>query len=179
MEFVTLAVLIGLAFIPASMAKKKGYSYAGFWVFGFLLFLPAIIVAACLSDKSVSQNVYNAPPPPYVATPAPPPVYRPFVLFGISGMYAGRSITLSRGEVVFGRNQAVCNLLFPDDTPGISRRHCTLSCDGQAVWLSDDNSSNGTFLGNGERLQPGLKVQMKPGQRFCLASTQTMFELRQ
>jgi|AGTN01.3.fsa_nt_gi Predicted membrane protein len=101
------------------------------------------------------------------------------VLYGISGMYAGRSITLSGGEVVFGRNQAVCNLLFPGDTPGISRRHCTLSCDGQTVWLSDDNSSNGTFLGNGKRLRSGTKVQMKPGQRFYLADTQTMFELRQ
>ena len=71
-----------LAFIPASMAKKKGYSYGGFWVFGFFLWLPAIIVAACLSDKT-NQAINYAPPqpygysgqPPYGAPIAPPPPY--------------------------------------------------------------------------------------------------------
>jgi hypothetical protein len=70
------------------MARKKGHSYGGFWVFGFFLWLPAVIVAACLKDKSAQQNNYYAPPqyqppygapmppPPYVA-PAPPPPVRP------------------------------------------------------------------------------------------------------
>lgn len=44
---------IGLAFIPASVARKKGYSFGGFWAFGFFLFIPAIIVALCLEDKTV------------------------------------------------------------------------------------------------------------------------------
>ncbi len=101
------------------------------------------------------------------------------VLYGISGMYTGKSITLSRGETIFGRNHSVCNLPFPGNTPCISRRHCTLSYDGQAVWLSDDNSSYGTFLGGGEKIKPGIKVQLKTGQRFYLANTKTMFELRQ
>ncbi len=81
MEILYIIILIALAFIPANMAKKKGYSYGGFWVFGFFLWLPAIIVAACLSDKTARQNVYY-PPQPYVppyAAPAPPP-YRPPVV---------------------------------------------------------------------------------------------------
>lgn len=46
-----LGTAIGLAFIPASMARNKGYSYGGFWAFGFFLFIPAIIVAAVIEDK--------------------------------------------------------------------------------------------------------------------------------
>ena len=73
MEFLTILILIGLAFIPANIAKKKGYSYGGFWVFGFFLWLPAVIVAACLSDKTKQPP----PPPPYhyPVQPPPPPQY--------------------------------------------------------------------------------------------------------
>ena len=37
---ISIGAAVGLAFIPANMAKKKGYSYGGFWVFGFFLFIP-------------------------------------------------------------------------------------------------------------------------------------------
>lgn len=48
-----LLVVIRLAFIPASMARKKGYSYGGFYVFGIFAFLIAVIVAACLQDRNM------------------------------------------------------------------------------------------------------------------------------
>lgn len=48
-----LLIGAGLACIPASIAKNKGYSFAGFWCLSFFLsFLIGLIVAACLSDKS-------------------------------------------------------------------------------------------------------------------------------
>lgn len=72
--FVALIVIlaigaqVGLAFIPATMARNKGYSYGGFWVFGFFALIIAIIVAACLTDKNEyihrSQVGYAPPPPP-------------------------------------------------------------------------------------------------------------------
>jgi len=47
----------GLAFVPASIAGKKGYSFGGFWCFSFFCsFIPAIIVAACLKPKYGSQQ---------------------------------------------------------------------------------------------------------------------------
>lgn len=46
-----LIVLLLLAIIPARIAKKKGYSYAGFYVFGVFLWLVALIVALCLKDR--------------------------------------------------------------------------------------------------------------------------------
>lgn len=177
MGYLALIIDIGLAFIPASMADKKGYSFWGFWVFGFFLFLPAIIVAACLGGKNVRSKVNNAPPAPHIAPPATTYVAMP-VIYGITGIYAGQSIALSGGKVVFGRDQTDCNVMFPGNVANISRHHCTLSYDGQAVWLTDNYSSNGTFLGNGEKLNSGSRVQILPGQRFYLANTQTMFELR-
>lgn len=63
-----LGACVGLAFIPATMARDKGYSYGGFWAFGFFFLIIAIIVAACLTDKNQyihrSQVGYAPPPPP-------------------------------------------------------------------------------------------------------------------
>ena len=61
-------VFIGLAFIPANLAKNKGYSYGGFYAFGLFFFLPALIVALVIEDKSVPRSpsygysYHNAPP---------------------------------------------------------------------------------------------------------------------
>lgn len=76
---ICLGAAVGLAFIPASMARKKGYSYGAFWVFGFFLFIPAIIVAAVIEDKT------KQPYPPYqqpygqpYAQPGQPPYGQPY-----------------------------------------------------------------------------------------------------
>ena len=70
---VSLLIVAGLAFIPANIAKKKGYSFGGFWVFGFFFFLIALIVSLCLNYKPEFDPNYQyqyAPPPP-------PPSYGP------------------------------------------------------------------------------------------------------
>jgi hypothetical protein len=54
--FVPLLLVSLLAFIPASIAKKKGYSAGAFYVFGFFLFLIALIVALVLKDKTAALS---------------------------------------------------------------------------------------------------------------------------
>ena len=71
--FFMLAISVALGFIPATIARKKGYSQGLFWLFGFFLFLPAIIVACCIEDKTKPKPptaVYVAQP--YVRPYAPP-----------------------------------------------------------------------------------------------------------
>jgi hypothetical protein len=55
---VWLLVVAALAFIPANIAKKKGYSAGGFYVFGLCFFLIALIVAMVIKDKT---SVSSAP----------------------------------------------------------------------------------------------------------------------
>jgi hypothetical protein len=43
---------VGLALIPASIAGRKGHSFAAFWLFGVFLLVPAIIVAVLIQDRS-------------------------------------------------------------------------------------------------------------------------------
>ena len=71
--FLMLVISAALAFIPAYLARKKGYSYGLFWLFGFFLFLPAIIVACCIEDKTKPKT----PAAVYVAQPYTPPAAPP------------------------------------------------------------------------------------------------------
>ena len=70
--FLLLAIKVALAFIPADIAKKRGYSFGGFWVLGFIFFLVGLIVALRLDSKPGSvkyaQPVYYPPQTEQVRT---------------------------------------------------------------------------------------------------------------
>ena len=48
MGFLVLAALIGI--IPANIAKKKGYSFVAWWMYGALIFIVALPHALCLKE---------------------------------------------------------------------------------------------------------------------------------
>ena len=51
---VGLAIAAGIAFIPANIAKNKGYSFGLWWFYGWMLFIVAIIHALVLTDKNAA-----------------------------------------------------------------------------------------------------------------------------
>ena len=51
-----LLLIIGLSFIPASIASKKGHSFWAYWWFGFALWIIALPVACLLPDKSPCES---------------------------------------------------------------------------------------------------------------------------
>ena len=81
---ICLGAAVGLAFIPASIAGKKGYSYGGFWVLGFFFFLIGLIVALCLEPKPGSQAYQQKYPPPPYSGAAP---YGTSANYGQTGAY--------------------------------------------------------------------------------------------
>lgn len=52
----SLVVAAGLGFIPASIAKKKGYSYGLWWFYGWMLFIVAIIHVSLIPDRNASST---------------------------------------------------------------------------------------------------------------------------
>jgi hypothetical protein len=52
-----IVLLLLLAVIPARIAKSKGYSYGGFYAFGFFLFIPALIVALAIKPKHTAEDL--------------------------------------------------------------------------------------------------------------------------
>lgn len=52
----SLVVAAGLGFIPASIAKNKGYSFGLWWFYGWMLFIVAIIHVSLIPDKKCSAD---------------------------------------------------------------------------------------------------------------------------
>lgn len=52
----TIAAFLGL--IPASLAQKKGYSFGLWWLYGWALFIVAIVHVSLIPEKKVeSENI--------------------------------------------------------------------------------------------------------------------------
>lgn len=89
---------------------------------------------------------------------------------GISGVYAGQQLPL-RFPMTLGRQPGACQILFPPDTPGVSRRHCRVELSWGTLLVTDLNSSYGTHL-DGEKLIPFELMEWKKTQMLCLGSEQ-------
>ena len=61
MEIYIIIIFIAaiLAFIPASIANKKGRSFGAWWLYGWLLFIVALIHALCLPDVNENTQIQN------------------------------------------------------------------------------------------------------------------------
>lgn len=94
---------------------------------------------------------------------------------GISGVYAGQQIPLCF-PMTLGRQPGDCQLLFPPDTPGVSRRHCRLDLCWGSVLVTDLHSRYGTYLDD-KRFSTWYLMEWKENQSLFLGSKQQMFVL--
>ena len=82
----------------------------------------------------------------------------------------GQTTSVGNGQILIGRSAKDCALAFPEGTPGISGRHCSLSWDsasGEFI-LTDLRSTYGTFLMNGQQLTAGVPYRLKAKTSFYL-----------
>lgn len=149
-----------------------------------ILIVLAIVVIALFSSRK-KHNVTKAEPLPQnpiqnnlvqnnVVQNQPKPI-----LVGVSGHFAGNNLSVN-GTLIFGRDPAQCQVVFPANNTDISRRHSCLSFNvaAQSFVLEDLNSSNGTYLFNGQRVIPGQSHYLKSGEKFYLGVPINMFEVR-
>jgi hypothetical protein len=55
----TLIISAGLAFIPTSIAKRKGYSFVLWWLYGWIFWIVALIHISLIPDKNVRQTLVD------------------------------------------------------------------------------------------------------------------------
>lgn len=94
-----------------------------------------------------------------------------------SGALAGHAPFELKAKTTIGREKAHPDIAFPDNTPGVSGQHCTVTIENGQVKVRDDNSSYGTWIDN-VKLQPGVPTVMHRGQRLYLGSKREVFILR-
>ena len=81
----------------------------------------------------------------------------------------GMSAVVGAQPLMIGRN-SVCALRFPSNTPGISGSHCTVQWDAaaQVFVVTDLNSTYGSYLMSGQKMQPNQPYRMRAGDQFYL-----------
>jgi hypothetical protein len=124
------------------IARKKGYSFVGYWLFGLLFFLPALIVALLKQPRSLPPTAGATRPCPHCRTVIPsaatvcpqcrrdiaPPTPR-----ARSGARSERQVPAAYMSVAAARDDAVGSSAAPRcDNPeclGYRRRVSGIRCD--------------------------------------------------
>ena len=95
--------------------------------------------------------------------------------YSLTGIAFPNSVFAIKESIVIGRNAESCNIVYAEGTPGISSIHCRVALINGSITLFDLNSSYGTFLENGEKLEANRPYALKEGESFYLATRENMF----
>lgn len=97
-------------------------------------------------------------------------------LYGVKGRLDGQKFSLTR-KMYIGRDSAKCAILFPKDTPGISKVHCCIGYNGEEVVVMDMNSKYGTFIDD-HKLAPKTPTRLHRGHTLYIGSKEEGLMLR-
>lgn len=88
------------------------------------------------------------------------------MLIGLRGEYAGAEIRIQAGETIYiGRSKEICHLVLSNSR--VSRKHCSIAYSSEEdKYLITNYSLNGTFLSNGQLLQPEQVYYLPHGTIF-------------
>ena len=81
--------------------------------------------------------------------------------------------------IYIGRDPSCCKIVFKEGTVGISGRHCCLRFDSgnQTFELTDLGSTYGTYLANGEKIDPNKPYLLSSGDSFYIGDRSNMFRV--
>ncbi len=155
--------------------ESSGGVPAAVWVvIGVAVAAVAGVVIFLLLQKGKKTPAQVQPVQPAPA-PAPAPQKVP-VLRSLAQQHNGVRIPIQGRQILIGTSQGECQVVFRAGTPGVSRRHCSISFDAATgdFILTDLGSSFGTFLENRQKLAQGVPTRLRPGDRFYLGSPENL-----
>lgn len=165
--------------VPESVEEEPEGSSGGVpaavWVvIGVAVAAVAGVVIFLLLQKGKKTPAQVQPVQPAPA-PAPAPQKVP-VLRSLAQQHNGVRIPIQGRQILIGTSQGDCQVVFRSGTPGVSRRHCSISWDAATgdFILTDLGSSFGTFLENRQKLAQGVPTRLRPGDRFYLGSPENL-----
>ena len=90
------------------------------------------------------------------------------VVRSMSAQHNGAAFPVGKAPVTIGRNKASCVIIYQEGTQGVSGVHCSVSFDSEtgAFTLTDLGSTYGTYLVNGQKLNPNTPVVLRAGDSF-------------
>ena len=87
----------------------------------------------------------------------------------LRGEFEGLEVPIPRTGILIGRDPAACRLVYAK-TMMISRYHCKVTYSSRTGYfvVTDLNSANGVYTEIDQRVEPGGKLALIPGQMFKL-----------
>ena len=175
------AVLLGL--IPYSIGKSKQQDKLAVvaWLVTsasgcVALQIPATIVFVILTSTRKNNNTSDAEPLNTAEEIAAAPRAASMALSCLSGPMQGAIYPIGAEGIQIGRDQD-CAIRFESGTPGVSRHHCELHFEGDALMLTDLDSAYGTYLADGQQLDPMQPTRVFVGTRFHLGDKENLFQV--
>lgn len=106
------------------------------------------------------------------------PMKRSYVR-SLAPQHRGTRVELSEHPIVLGRSRRDCAVVYQEETPGVSSRHCSLSWNNTSgdFILIDLGSRYGTYLQNGQKINSGAEYHLRAGDRFYLGEEANMLIL--
>ena len=149
-------ICLGIGYIMAGTTEKKQA-------------LHDLMVGTLVVSKNNVVSVQNIPSEQSFKAVEYKTHANPYII-GISGFFQGVKFSLDKGCVTIGRDYNVCQIIFHDNTPGVSKIHCFVGYDKtmNSFSLMDQGSSFGTFLGSGIKIPHGETIYLKSGEEFYI-----------
>lgn len=163
---------------PVVNAQDQKPGVNGTMAAGIAVVVIAIAAAAFFVSK-------NKKPDPAVPSPGPSP--RPnvnpndsmFRIQCVRGVQGNKRVMIPmNGQVVMGRKPD-CGIKFPENTKGVSGKHCAVYYENGVIKIVDLGSTFGTFIEPGQKLTANQPVQLPAGRKFWLGSENECFVIEQ
>jgi hypothetical protein len=133
---------------------------------------------ASLTGGGAAASPVIPPPSPQVV---PPGGAAPIATAKIIEKKTQREFPLTADVIIAGRQSPADNI-FPDidltdvdPDSYVSRKHLQVIRQGNQYLIEDLGSSNGTFINEGPRLNPGIQQSLNNGDRIQLGQTEFVF----
>jgi predicted component of type VI protein secretion system len=97
----------------------------------------------------------------------------------LSAQHNGQSFAVDRNGILIGRDPANCRIVYSEGTPGVSSRHCSIMFDEASgeFLLTDLRSTYGTFLMNGQKLEPNVPYHLRAGESFYVGENSNVLKV--
>ena len=134
-----------------------------------------IIPSAPMEPVRPAQPVPDSPGPiePVEIKSKPSALY----LCCEGGAMDGRRYPVGTTTILIGREPS-CNIRYPADTKGVSRRHCEIFWKNGVLNIMDLGSTSGTFIHGKGQIPANAPVAVNAGDTFYLGEKRNAFVIR-
>lgn len=169
-----------------------------------LLIAIIVVIILLVKTIQSNKKASNMPIPPYHAQPTAPPSFggeissdttvlgaaampnAPVIDGGMTTLSGqlnggtlirkktGENIAITKNDFCIGKDDLRCDYCIKDNNT-ISRQHVIIRISGNAAYIEDSNSKNGSFL-NGYMLIPGQPQELRDGDVIKLANDEFVYK---